>query len=531
MINKTSIFASGGAKDTTKTEANFREGMLPNHVAMAEDVNIYGNMSDTQLWVICRELVNLLALYGITPDGNVTQTDPNDPTASQNQLATMFTNNVVQPASLTGIVKSSYTTPPTQVGNSISFPAMDISYNLDVYYGDTMARQHVVSLAATTISANNTWALGPHFIYAYAAPTSTTATIMSSQTPIAAKDGATQCFLGSVYVMNDSGNRVFQPGTWKFQPWLQITSQAVRESPFASTKGGFIAGYQGSAVQMGKLEIMAEGINFDTDPTAPSIVDIPAETPFTYKSIYPGYNSSAADVTAIDTTHIYDHSTGQLDTLTPGPTPTYIVLVPCITPAGQTLIIMPQANVGGQTYMPVFDTMQEARDAIFGLKYSFSNNENARCIYLGQSMIVKVGATDMTDPSNLLVVGVIPQELGGFTTASGQTGGSSGVYTPMPKYDFTGSTAFTARNNAANIAGGANEEILITLPTPDVSVLSQFEVYYTHTSTSAGISFRPSGTFSWWYDRAPIFNVGRTYLIVGEYIGSKWRLGFIEGAN
>lgn len=530
MINKTSIFASGGDKDTTKTEADYRIGMMPNHVAMAEDVNVYGNMSDTQLWVVCRELVNLLALYGISPDGSTTQADPNDPTASQNQLATMFTNSIPQQALLTGIMKSSYTTPPTQSGNAITFPEMDICYNLDVYYGDTKARLHTVKLNATTLSANNTWAIGPHFIYASAAPSATTATLSHAQEPIAGSDGAESCFLGSVYVINDNGNHVFQPGSWKFQPWLQITSQSVRESPVASTKGGFIAPYVGSSLQIGKLEIMAEGINFDTNPMAPSIVDLTFTPPFMYKSIYPGYDSSMAETSTIDTTHIYDHNTGQLETLTPGITPTYIVLVPCITPSGQTLLITPQANVGGATYSPIFDSMQEARDAIFGLKYSFANNEVARCIYLNQSLIVKVGATDMTDPANLLVVGTIPQALAGFTTASGQTGGAAGQYVPMPRYDFTGSAAFTARNNAANIVGSAGEEILITLPTPEASIINQFEVYYTHTANDFGLDFRPSTGFSWWYNRAPVFTVGQTYLIIGEYINGAWKIGYIEGA-
>lgn len=526
MINKTSIFASGGDKDTSKTEADFRIGMLPNHVAMAEDVNIYGNMSDTQLWVVCREIVNLLGLYGISPDGSTVPADPSDPSASQNQLATMFTNNLPQQTLLTGIVWSSYTAAPTQVGNSISFPACKICYNLDVYYGNTGSRQHVVNLNATTVSANNNWTVGPHFLYAYAATTATTATIMESSTPIDPSDGATQCFLGSVYVIDDNGSHVFQPGSWKFQPWLQVTSAETRESPYASTKGGFISSYSGSTVQMGKLEVLAEGINFDSDTKAPSIVEFPAEAPFTYKSIYPGYDSSLVDVTAIDTSHIYDHDTNQLEPLSVGATPKYIVLVPCITPAGQTLIVAPQRNVT-TGYNPVFDTMQEARDAIFSLKYSFTNNEVARCIYLGQSMIVKVGATDLTDPANLLVAGIVPQELQGFTTASGQTGGSTGIYTPMPKYDFTGSTAFTARNNAANIAGGATQIITISLPTPDASTLSQFEVYYTHTATSAGITF--AGTPKWWYNRQPSFQTGYTYLIVGEYINGDWWLGYIEG--
>ena len=532
MIDKTSIFASGGEKDTSKTEADFRIGMQPNHVAMAEDVNVYGNMSDTQLWVVCRELVNLLALYGITPDGSSTQADPADPTASQNQLATMFVNNLVQPATLTGIVRSSYTTAPVQTGNSIAFTGFNIAYNTGVYYGNTQAEQRIVPLATQTISANNTWEVGPHFLYAYAASGATQATIMHQQSPIAGSDGADRCFLGSVYVVNEGGNHVFQANTWKFQPWLQITSASVRESPYASTKGGFITDYAGNTLQIGKLEIMAEGINFGVNPNAPSITEVQAPAPFMFKAVYPGYDSSIVEGSAVDTTHIYDHNTGSLETITVQPTPQYIVLVPCVTPTGQGLLITPQQNVGvgaGETYIPIFGSQQDARDAIFGLRYAFNNHEIARCIFLGQSIIVKVGATDLTDPENLLVVGTIPQALAGFTTASGQTGGSAGQYVPMPKYDFTGRTAFTAIDNAANVAGGVTQPITIALPTANQSRISQFEVHYTHADANVNISFTPAADVVWWYNRTPVFQVGNTYNIIAEYINGKWYLGYIEG--
>lgn len=529
MIDKTSIFASGGERDTTKTEADFRIGMQPNHVAMAEDVNVYGNMSDSQLWVVCRELVNLLALYGISPDGSSTPADPADPTASQNQLATMFKNNLVQPATLTGIVRSTYTSAPVQTGNSIAFTGFDISYNTGVYYGNTQAEMRVVPLQTQTISANNTWEVGPHFIYAYASAGATQATIMHQQTPIAGSDGADRCFLGSVYVVNESGNHVFQPNTWKFQPWLQITSASVRESPYASTKGGFITEYVGNSLQMGKLEIMAEGINFGVNPNAPSITEIPASAPFLFKAVYPGYDSSIVEGTAVDTTHIYDHDTGTLVTIPMQPTPQYIVLVPCVTPTGQGLIISPQANVDG-AYMPVFDSEQEARDAIFGLKYSFTNHETARCIFLGQSLIVKVGATDLTDPANMAIVGTIPQALAGFTTASGQTGGAAGQYIPMPRYDFTGRSAVQVRNNATNVIGGSVDPIVITLPTADPAIVNQLEIYYTHTADSPGVSFSSSTPVVWWRNSAPTFQAGYTYLIILEYVNNVWYAGYLIGS-
>ena len=68
MKNKTYTFADLGERRASTTETDFRTGMVRNTIAMAEDVNTYGNMIDEQVEVITKEIVNALEGQGITID-------------------------------------------------------------------------------------------------------------------------------------------------------------------------------------------------------------------------------------------------------------------------------------------------------------------------------------------------------------------------------------------------------------------------------------------------------------------------------
>ena len=46
MITKDRIFASAGVQEPSATGSDFSPGRVPNTVAMAEDVNTYGNIAD-----------------------------------------------------------------------------------------------------------------------------------------------------------------------------------------------------------------------------------------------------------------------------------------------------------------------------------------------------------------------------------------------------------------------------------------------------------------------------------------------------
>ena len=316
-------------------------------------------------------------------------------------------------------------------------------------------------------------------------------------------------------------------GTWKYQPWLQITAAENREAPTAYTKGGFVSPYNATSIQMGALQIMDEGINFDANPLAPNIVTIGAQAPMSYKYLYPGYNPAAAETTTLDTTKIYNTTSGQFDTLTKGVTPKFIVIVPCITPAGQTLLIpaMSPKNSNG-VYQNVFDTQEKAEAAIFGLQYSLGNVAG-RVIYIGQSLIVQVGATDLRDPEQSKAVGIVPQALAGFTSAAGQSGGGTGEYIPMKSYTFPASqTSVTCMNNCANvITGNSSVAVTIAMPTVVSNIINQFEIQYTHTSSKKGLTF-PSSVV--WWGAAPSWTNNVVYNIIFEYINGKWRGGYLS---
>lgn len=525
MINKQNVFASATeAIDPTGT--GFTTGMVPQTVARAEQVNKYMNMSDKDLWVVCLEIKNLLAKYNILPNDGYNAGDCV-------QLTSMFTNNVKNSFSLTGVNKDSYSgTPPTQTGNAIEFSEMKIVYNTDVYYGQTDSTHKECTLQAQTLAANNSWANGIWWIYAR--KTSDTECVLDKQnTPIAPADAATKCMIGSVYVLNGA----FQADSWKFQPWLQITSPDRRESPTAMTKGGEIRPSSATALQVDKLEVLDEGMGFDTSVYTPNIKSLIASAQtFTYKFLYPDYNvaqSARNTLTGSDTTGFYNTSTSSWDTFPASfvsdTNPKYVIMVPCITPAGQTLMVAPQSN---SSYNQVYDSMDDAINAIWNQQYSLNSANGqsvaARCIYLGQSFVVKIGATDLTDARQFAVVGQIPQQLGSFTSGVGQTGGSIADYRPMPSITWTGSGAVTCRNNAINvIPNTTNSNRSVTLPTPESGIANQLEVHFTKTNTGV-LTF--TNTINWWLGVAPVFSVNQTYNLIFEYVNGAWYGGYLSVA-
>lgn len=511
MINKETVFASAGTT-AGSSAAGFTTGMIPGTVAKAEDVNMYMGLSDQQLYSVCKEVANLLIDAGISLDQN-----------SYTQLASWARTKITGAAFLTGVDADSYTSAPTQAGNAISFPQMQIIFNTEVYYGKTGAQHQTTTLSAQTLSATSGWADGVHFIYASTVAGSAVCTLAHQQDPISAAEAATKCMLGSVFVISGA----FQTDSWKFQPWLQVTSVDRRESPTALTKGGFISPSSPTTLQMGALEIMDEGINFGTNIAAPNIVTVQAKDPFDYKFLYPGYNPSSSALTTLDTTHIYNITAGTWDdisSLASDSNPHFIVMVPCIVPTGQTLMIPASSTKVGSVYPQVFDSIETAINNIYGLQYSLGNVAK-RAIYLGQSIIVRVGATDLTDPLQCITVGQIPQALGGFTTASGQAGGGITTYRPMPMVDWTGYNAFTAQNNAANrIQNSASTNVTITLPAAQANIVNQLEIYYIKAGTG-NITWNTAIT--WYTGSAPTFTQGRAYNIILEYINGTWYGGVL----
>lgn len=527
MIIKNDIYGSGGELGPTKTPTDFRmaSGIESNNVALATDVNAYHNMSDKDLWAVCQELTNLLAAYDITPANTYNETD-------QGQLADLFSSKLTSSFSLTGIDSMGWTdAAPTQNGNSITFPTFDVIFNTEVLYGNTAAQHQRATVTGTTLSATSAWEDGVHYIYAQTTPGSTVATLAHQQESVKTEEGATKCMLGSVYVINGA----FQPNTWKFQPWLQITSPEHREIPTAMTKGGFVTPLANTSVSVGTLEILAEGINWDANKFSPNIMEIQGTGNATeWKYVYPQYSATTASDTVIDTTKIVNLATGDLvdipEAQATQETGVFIVVVPCVTPAGQFLLVPAMGRLDGETYTQVFDTQQAAANAVYSLEYNVENTAGhsviERAIFLGYSMVLKVGATDFTDPEQFMTVGIVPQQLEGFISAGGQSGGGTGAYTPMRRVNWASTvTAARLTNNAINVIEGDDSVAFqVGLPNAESSIVNQFEIHYTHTATKQGITFPNS--LKWW-GNAPTWVDGQVYNIIVEWVEGEWRAGYL----
>ena len=536
MYRKSSVFASSSTAVASKTEADYRQGMIPNTVAMAEDVNAYGLKSDEMNWTMSQELSNLLEAYGITL-GSDYVSDPAN--AANKMLLKLFQEKLATAPYLTGVAVENGAIPViTQSGSALTIPQLKIRFNTAVYYGSTEQAIPTVTISATSFSVTSSWTNGVYYLYATDA-----GAIAAQDTPVLGADGATKCFLGSFYVYNGS----IQAGSWKYQPWLQVSSVEERENPTAYTKGGYMTAASSSTLQMGALEIQAEGMNADTNIYKPNIKLIQAVSPFTYKALYSGYNPGTSAVSeiggtgAIDVgTHIYNTTTSTWESIKTWASsfdlPKYIVVVPCITPSGQTLMIpaMSTYDSGTNNYAAVFDSQADAAEAVFGLQYTGLDAVASRVIYLGISLVLRVSTNgsqlDLTNPEDFMVVGRVPQALAGFTSAAGQSGGGTGSYIPMKTYTF-GSAYQTVNcmNNAVNIIEGHDTTaVVVNLPTPTAGIMNQVMIHYAHTSAKHGLSF--SGV-TWWFGRQPSFDDGYTYEFIADYVNGHWYMGYLVSAT
>jgi len=497
MLHKGSIFAQSGSLDPTKTNTDFQLGHFPGTTAKAEDVNTYGNMSDAELKAVCNEVENAITGYGVTLDPN-----------SSTQLENVLKNKVGGGTGQTGIDYSTFTTAPTQAGNAINFATFDILFNNEVFYGKTQGDFTRVTIAAQTVSATGAWDDGVHFIYS-----DNNGNILHQQEMIQGSDGDTKCMLGSVFVISG----IFQTDSWKFQPWLQITSAETRESSTAQTKGGMMMAAGGIKLQMGALEVKAEGINFAVNKYDPNIMQMGALNPYPYKFLYKDYNPSLPSATDVDTTHLYNMTSGTWDDISSHEG--YICLVPCIAPTGQTLMIPAMSTKAGATYASIFSSIDEASDAVFSLTYDLDNVAK-RSIYLGQTLIVKIGADDFTDPTQFMVVGLVPQELASFTNNGGQGGGVPGSYMPMPEVTWT-ATSLILQNNASNyVTGSASVPVTVFMPVNQIDTVNQVILKYFHDTGFQGMTFESS--VKWWSGHLPVFTTGQNTIIIFDYISGSW---------
>ena len=511
MKEKTTVFGSAGQQDATKrNDTAFRSAMTPNTIAYAEDVNTFGNMADEFVYILCQEIVNALRQQGIEPN------------ALDNTQVAQLINNLNGGYTLTGLTDANVSASATD--STVTFTGV-ISFNSKVYYGSTQADRTNVSFNAVTLSVDNTWTPGVNYIFA------TIGGALGHQTsPILGSEGATKCMLGSLFVMADANeDLVIQSGSFAFNPWLMSTSRETREIPTAKTKGGYIKPVSGLVVEMGDVEVQAEGINYGATGSGkltPDIITFAGSTYEDFPYLYPDYINETPRSATIDTTHIYNLTTETYDTLDSSYFNKFMVQVPCIAPTGQKMMIPAMSEEDGGVYSQLFDTQQEAENAIFGLQYTSESSDTtrARAIYCGQSIIVRVGATDLTDGEDFKTVGIIPQQLSGFTAASGQTGGSVGNFVPMREIELTGDSVALINQCSNVIVGSADNPVSVTMPTPTIGFANQLMVKYIavdpdQNTTLQGISF--PNTVRWWTTE-PEFLPGCTYVMVFDYIQGYW---------
>lgn len=69
MINKQDIFASSGQQTQGYSSSDYAGGMIPNTIAMAEDVNSFGNKLDTDVNSVCKEVASVITSGVLDKDG------------------------------------------------------------------------------------------------------------------------------------------------------------------------------------------------------------------------------------------------------------------------------------------------------------------------------------------------------------------------------------------------------------------------------------------------------------------------------
>ena len=74
-------------------------------------------------------------------------------------------------------------------------------------------------------------------------------------------------------------------------------------------------------------------------------------------------------------------------------------------------------------YNQIYPTMEEAISSIYGMQVELGNVAS-RVIWLGQSIVTKIGATNYMDPTQLKIVGEIPNVLGSYSGSSSGGAGS-----------------------------------------------------------------------------------------------------------
>lgn len=297
--------------------------------------------------------------------------------------------------------------PATPSALSITFPEFSVIFGSKIYYGKQIGDFVQVNVPETTMNVE-AGADGPVYVYV-----DTAGDIQQSSNPISPENSATQCLLGSYYRLSNK----IQFGTWAYTPWNGATSRDNRFADSTSLNGGLLHPTKPNEFARDPVNILKEGINVSTSVYNPNTITWPAVNTWTAKALYKGYSASTVATSTIDTTHIYNITSGTLDDISGQEG--YIILIPgIVSVTGQDVYLMAMSTKSGNKYKQIYPTMEEAVSGIYSMEVSIGNIAS-RVAWLGQSIVVKIGATDYTDIAQLQIVGQVPNVLGNYSNTPG----------------------------------------------------------------------------------------------------------------
>lgn len=297
---------------------------------------------------------------------------------------------------------------PTSVTElGISFPAFRVIFGNKMYYGNKISDFTVVDVEPTTVYVE---AGSNGAVYVYV---DNSGEIHQTMTSISPSNSTVQCLLGSYFRLSNK----IQAGSWKYTPWNGATSKDMRFADNTSISGGLLHASSANTLSRNSVTILKEGVNIAADVYNPNVITYTYEDPYMTKALWNGYDPSVAPSSTLDTTHIYNITSGQVDDISGKEG--YIVLIPgIVSVTGQDVYLMAMSTKDGNEYPQIYPTIEEASRNIYGMDIAISNVAS-RVAWLGQSIIVKIGATDYTDISQLQIVGEVPNILGNFSNTPG----------------------------------------------------------------------------------------------------------------
>ena len=304
-------------------------------------------------------------------------------------------------------------TVPTEItSTTIKFPAFTVIFDNKVYYGKKISEFTIVEVPETvmTVASGDDGAV---FVYV-----DTNGDIQQSFNEITPENSSTQCLLGSYFRLNNQ----IQANSFAYTPWNGATSKDNRFANSGSVSGGLLSASTTSTLSRNGISVLLEGVNVKNSVYNPNKILYEEETPYSAKELWPGYDANVSDSTTLDTTHIYNMTSEQVDDISS--LNGYIILIPGIVAAtGQDVYLMAMSEYESNSYTQVYSSMNDAISALYGLQLQLGNVAS-RVLWLGQSIVVKIGCDNYQDPSQLRIIGDLPNILGAYSSASSGGAGS-----------------------------------------------------------------------------------------------------------